>query len=79
MAGLGVLFLVLASGCESGCGTPPVVDPDARLMPDAEKSTVVVSKAQGVRANGQESINVTVTVLQADGKPLAGRTVSVAV
>jgi len=79
MAGLGVLFLALASGCGSGCGTPPVVDPDARLMPDAEKSTVVVSKAQGVRANGQESVDVTVTVLQADGKPLAGRTVRVAV
>ena len=77
MAGLGVLFLVLASGCESGCGSPPVVSPDARLMPDAEKSTVEVSKAQGVRANGQESVSITVMVRQADGKPLAGRTVSV--
>jgi hypothetical protein len=79
MAGLGVLFLALASGCGSGCGSPPVVDPDTRLMPDAEKSTVVVSKALGVRANGQESVSITVTVLQADGKPLAGRTVTVAV
>ncbi len=79
MAGLGVLFLALASGCGSSCGTPPVVDPDARFMPDAEKSTVVVSKAQGVRANGEEAVDVTVTVLQANGTPLAGRTVSVSV
>jgi hypothetical protein len=54
--------------------TPP---PPTREMPDAERSSVEVNPAQGTRANGQETVEIRVTVRKADGTALAGRTVTV--
>ncbi|MFY0580415.1 Ig-like domain-containing protein [Cystobacter fuscus] len=46
-------------------------------MPDAERSSVEVNPAQGVRANGQDTVEIRVTVRTADGTPLEGRAVTV--
>ena len=75
-----VLLLGLSVGCGAGCGDPdPKPPPAAREMPDADRSTVEVSKALAIRANGKDTVDVKVTVLKADGTPLAGRTVKVTV
>jgi hypothetical protein len=70
-----LLGLTLVAGCGDDKPTPP---PETRQVPDAEKSTVVVNPARGARANGRDPVDIRVTVLQADGSPLAGRTVTVA-
>ncbi|QRK13346.1 lamin tail domain-containing protein [Archangium violaceum] len=73
-----VLLLGLSVGCGSSCGgdpTPPVT----REMPDADRSSVEVSRAQGVQANGEDSVDIKVTVRKEDGTPLPGRTLKVTV
>jgi|GEM_PF-1367219 len=72
-----VLLLGLSVGCGQGCGDPN--PPAAREMPDADRSTVAVSRALGVRANGADSVDIQVTVRKEDGSPLVGRTVQVTV
>src|SRR6218665_2276631 len=58
----------------TGCrDNPPPAPPPARELPDAERSSVEVNPAQGARANGKDSVDIRVTVLKADGSPLAGR------
>ena len=69
-----LLGLTLVAGCGDDKPVPP---PETRQVPDAEKSTVVVSPARGARANGKDAVDILVTVLQADGTPLAGRAVTV--
>ena len=62
----------------TGCrDNPPPTPPPARELPDAERSSVEVNPAQGARANGKDSVDIRVTVLKADGSPLAGRAVTV--
>ncbi|WP_375767372.1 lamin tail domain-containing protein [Archangium gephyra] len=74
-----VLLFGLSVGCGGGCGDPNPNPPAAREMPDADRSTVVVSRTLGVRANGEDSVDIQVTVRKEDGTPLAGRTVQVTV
>ncbi|HYO65516.1 MAG TPA: lamin tail domain-containing protein [Archangium sp.] len=74
-----VLLLGLSVGCGQGCGDPGTHPPAAREMPDADRSTVTVSRPLGVRANGEDAVDIQVTVRKEDGTPLAGRTVRVAV
>lgn len=74
-----VLLLALSSGCGASCGGDPTQPPSTREMPDADRSSVSVSKALGVRANGTESVDIQVTVRKADGTALAGRSVKVSV
>lgn len=72
------LLLGLSVG-GAACGDrPPVPNPPAREMPDADRSTVEVIPAQGTRANGQDTVDIRVTVRKEDGSALAGQTVSVA-
>ncbi|WP_225409144.1 Ig-like domain-containing protein [Stigmatella hybrida] len=72
---LGALVLGLASGCSSET-TPPRPPPPSRDLPDVERSTVEVNRATNVRADGQDEVTVTVTVLKSDGMPLPERQVS---
>ncbi len=74
-----VLLLGLSVGCGSGCGDPVVNPPSSRERPDPDRSTVVVDRAVGLRANGQDSASIQVTVRKADETPLPGRTVKVSV
>ncbi|SEU23456.1 Ig-like domain-containing protein [Stigmatella erecta] len=71
---LGALVLGLASGCSSET-TPPRPPPPSRDLPDVDRSTVEVSRATGVRADGLDEVTITVTVLKSDGMPLPGRNV----
>ncbi|KFA93465.1 lamin tail domain-containing protein [Archangium violaceum] len=73
-----VLLFGLSVGCGGGCGDP-VTNPPAREMPDADSSTVTVSRSVGVRANGEDAVDIQVTVRKEDGTPLSGRTVQVVV
>ncbi|OJT27433.1 hypothetical protein BO221_05530 [Archangium sp. Cb G35] len=73
-----VLLFGLSVGCGGGCGDP-VTNPPPREMPDADSSTVTVSRPVGVRANGEDAVDIQVTVRKEDGTPLPGRTVQVAV
>lgn len=75
-----VLLLGLTSGCGANCGGDPITQPPVtREMPDADRSSVSVSKALGVRADGKESVDIQVTVRKSDGTALAGRTMKVSV
>ena len=74
-----VLLLGLSVGCGQGCGDPNPNPPAAREMPDADRSSVAVSRSAGVRANGEDAVDIQVTVRKEDGTALAGRTVRVAV
>lgn len=76
MLGLSVLFLGLSLGCGGGDSNPP---PSPSEVPDASRSSVVVDRSLGVRADGADRATVTVTVRDSDGKPLSGRTVLVEV
>jgi hypothetical protein len=76
LLGLSVLCVGLSLGC-GGNTTPP--QPPANPPPDAAASTVTVDRATQVRADGAERVSITVTVKQADGTPMQGRTVRVAV
>ena len=69
-----LLLGLLVAGCEDP--TPP---PAVREVPDADRSSVSVSRTAGVRADGKDSVAIQVTVLNADGAPMSGRTVTVAV
>ncbi|EPX58830.1 hypothetical protein D187_003545 [Cystobacter fuscus DSM 2262] len=62
------------SACRDEPNPPP---PPVREMPDAERSSVEVNPARGVRANGQDTVEIRVTVRTADGTPLEGRAVTV--
>ncbi|AKJ06738.1 Hypothetical protein AA314_08364 [Archangium gephyra] len=48
-------------------------------MPDADRSSVAVSRSLGVKANGEDAVDIQVVVRKQDGTALAGRTVRVAV
>ncbi|SEK89733.1 IPT/TIG domain-containing protein [Stigmatella aurantiaca] len=72
---LGALVLGLASGCSSET-TPPRPPPPSRDLPDVDRSTVEVDRATNVRADGQDEVTVTVTVLKSDGMPLPERQVT---
>ncbi len=74
-----VLLLGLSVGCGAGCGADPVPPPATREMPDADRSAVEASKAQAIRANGKDIVDIKVTVRKADGTALEGRTVKVTV
>lgn len=67
---------LLATGCGGGDSKPSTPSPE---RPDAARSTVTVSRSQDVRADGQDSVDIQVTVRGADGAPLPGRTVKVEV
>ncbi|SET85741.1 lamin tail domain-containing protein [Stigmatella erecta] len=77
LAAWSLLVLGLAA---TGCGggdSKPSEPPLAR--PDADRSTVTVSRSQDVRADGQDTVDIQVTVRGTDGAPLPGRTVKVEV
>ncbi|HZI12453.1 MAG TPA: Ig-like domain-containing protein, partial [Myxococcus sp.] len=76
LLGLSVLCVGLSLGC-GGNTTPP--QPPPNPLPDAAASTVTVDRATQVRADGAERVSITVTVKQADGTPMQGRTVRVTV
>ncbi|WP_224248102.1 Ig-like domain-containing protein [Hyalangium gracile] len=76
LLGLGVLWLGLVVGCGGGDPKPP---PSSEASPDAARSSVAVDRATGVRADGSDRVTITVTVRDASGKPLSGRTVTVEV
>ena len=71
-----LLFGVVVAGCKPDPVTPPP-PPPAQAVPDADRSSVTVSKALDVLANGTEAVDIQVTVRAADGSPLAGHTVRV--
>ncbi|WP_395840472.1 lamin tail domain-containing protein [Archangium violaceum] len=79
LAAWSVLLLGLSVGCGSSCGGDPTPPPAAREMPDADRSSVEVSRAQGVPANGTDSVDIKVTVRKEDGTPLPGRALKVTV
>lgn len=76
--GLGVLCLGLSLGCTEP-GVSPEPPPVVKGVVDAAASKVVVDRPTGVLPDGQDVAVVTVTVLRADGSPLAGRPVTVTV
>jgi hypothetical protein len=76
LLGLSALWLGLLLGCGGGDSNPP---PSSQTPPDASRSSVAVDRTSGVRADGADPVIITVTVRDAAGKPLAGRTVSVEV
>jgi photosystem II stability/assembly factor-like uncharacterized protein len=65
---------LVALACGGSSSPPP---PPAPVSADALTTTVVLGKAQAV-ADGLDAVNVTVTVRDAGGAPLAGRIVSLA-
>ncbi len=69
--------LLLGVGC--GSGTPPTPNPPGKDVPDAALSKVEVNRTANVTADGKDSVTITVTVVKADGKALADRTVTLAV
>lgn len=78
LLGLGVLCLgVVLVGCGDS-STSPLPLP-AKSLPDAALSTVQVDRVEQVLADGVDRVNITVTVRQKDGAPIAGRTVRVEV
>ncbi len=74
--GMGVLWLALVIGCGGGSSPSPS---EPQVPPDAGRSSVSVDRSTGVRADGAERVTITVTVRDAAGKPLSGRTVQVEV
>ncbi|NMO16307.1 hypothetical protein HPC49_22095 [Pyxidicoccus fallax] len=77
LLGLSVLCLGLSLAC-GGESTPQPPSP-LKPLPDASRSTVEVSRASGVLADGEERVDILVTVKQADGSAMQGRTVRVEV
>jgi hypothetical protein len=77
LLGLSVLCLGFALGC--GGGSTPQPPPPPKPLPDASRSVVEVSRATGVLADGEDRVDITVSLRQADGSPLEGRTVRVEV
>ncbi|WNG20155.1 lamin tail domain-containing protein [Cystobacter fuscus] len=71
-----VLLLGLSLG-GSACREQPPPPPAAQEMPDTDVSSVEVNPAQGARANGQDTVEIRVTVRTAEGAPLEGRAVTV--
>jgi hypothetical protein len=77
LLGLSAVFLGLSLGCGGGGSKPPPTS--SPVAPDASRSSVAVDRATGVRADGADRVTVTVTVRDASGKPLSGKTVLVEV
>ncbi|XXF76680.1 lamin tail domain-containing protein [Myxococcaceae bacterium GXIMD 01537] len=77
LLGLSALLMGLAVGCDGSSSetSPPIPTP----RPDAERSTVEVSRAKDVLADGQDSAVVTVTVRRAAGEPAANQQVQLEV
>ncbi|MBN1206462.1 MAG: Ig-like domain-containing protein [Myxococcaceae bacterium] len=73
---LSALILGVA-GCDCGGGDGPPMPPNppAKDLPDANRSTVEVDRTASV-SNGTDVVNITVTVVKADGVALADRTVT---
>ncbi|QSQ13457.1 Ig-like domain-containing protein [Myxococcus landrumensis] len=74
--GLAVLCLGLLVGCGEESQPPPLAQPP--VLPDATASTVTVTSRE-LRADGEDRGEITVTVKDKNGAPLAGRSVTVAV
>jgi hypothetical protein len=73
-----VTLTALVVGLTTGCGgsDPQPPPPSVKEQPDAAKSTVVVSRASGVLANGRDSVTITVTVRKESGEAMADQTVT---
>ena len=69
------LWFGLASGVIA-CQAPSEPAPPVRELPDAARTSVEVSPA-GARANGQDTLDIRVTVRRADGGVMQGQTVTV--
>ncbi|MFN7132469.1 MAG: Ig-like domain-containing protein, partial [Myxococcales bacterium] len=69
------LFALLAGACS--CGDQVASEPPA--IPDATRATVSVDRAEGVVADGKDPVQITVNVLDKDGKPVANVPVTIAV
>ena len=70
------LLLGLSLG-GTACGDrppTPTPSPSPSMVPDAERSTVEVKPSRGARANGEDAVDIRVTVLQADGTRCGGVT-----
>jgi chitodextrinase len=78
LLGLSALLLGGFLGCGGGDPQPPPPPPPPAL-PDASRSSVSVDRASGVQADGIDTVLITITVRDAPGNPLAGRTVRVEV
>ncbi|WP_342375818.1 Ig-like domain-containing protein [Myxococcus stipitatus] len=76
LVGLAVLCLGLLVGCGEASKPPPLAQP--AVLPDARASTVTLTSRQ-LRADGDDRGEITVTVKDQGGAPLAGRSVTVAV
>ncbi|MET0401289.1 MAG: Ig-like domain-containing protein, partial [Cystobacter sp.] len=70
-----VLLLGVSLGA-SACRDPAPPPPGSE-RPSAERSTVQVNPARGARANGQDLVEILVTVRDSRGNGLAGHTVTV--
>jgi hypothetical protein len=77
LLGLSAFFFGLLMGCGGSGPQPP--PPSNQRPPDASRSSVAVNRGQGVRADGQDRVTITVTVRDAEGKALSDRTVRVEV
>ncbi|NTX59100.1 lamin tail domain-containing protein [Myxococcus sp. CA051A] len=77
LLGLAALCLGLFVGCGDDPDPQPLPTPST--LPDATASTVVLTPARDVLADGADQGTVTVTVKSKNGTALAGRTVTVAV
>jgi hypothetical protein len=76
---LSALILGVAGvGCGGGGNPPLPPNPPSKDLPDATRSKVEVDRTASV-ANGKDAVNITVTVVKADGVALADRTVNLAV
>ncbi|AGC47714.1 Ig-like domain-containing protein [Myxococcus stipitatus DSM 14675] len=76
LVGLAVLCLGLLVGCGEESKPPPLGQP--AVLPDARASTVTLT-SRPLRADGDDRGEITVTVKDPSGAPLAGRSVTVAV
>ncbi|MFY1830393.1 Ig-like domain-containing protein [Myxococcus fulvus] len=74
-------WVLLCAGLLLGCGedAPPQQFAPPPLLPDAVGSTVLLTPARQLIANGEDRGEITVLVKGEDGAPMAGRTVAVAV
>lgn len=77
LLGLAVLSLGLLVGCGDDSNPQPL--PPPATLPDAAASTVLLTPARELLADGEDRGEVTVSVKGKDGTPLAGRSVMVAV
>jgi hypothetical protein len=71
LLGLSALLMGLVIGCD-GSKPPGPTPPAPKPRPDAERSTVEVSRASDVLADGQDASAITVTVRDTDGAVMKG-------